>query len=477
VLTDVEGLAEVFYQRGVMYVTQRRLDDAGEQLSLALSKAEAIDNKYQQIRARMQLSSVFCLKGDTQAAERYAAEALDFAKANGLENSTANGMVTLGNAFLARGDLGQAQKYLARALEVAQLYKARRSEARVLLALASVATQHHSKPAEVRAYVERALSLYQQEGSRKYAMQALLLLGHAADEQGDYSSARGAFEQQLQLAAQLDDREQTALGHEGLGIVLARQEEYSKALENFDHAYEISKSLNLSPNITHALSNRGRLLWQLGFYDGAEQALAEALNEATKQEKPDAEVLTRLHLINAQMALSRRRFEAAIAEARKATETARGEFETLTVEAQYTIGMARALSGYTRDGEELCAAALEAARRLDAPRLVSAALLALATARLEAGDSRGALAAAVEARERFKAAGQQESEWRALLVAALASKRLGDAGAAQSYAALVAETFADFRQRLGADANKSYLARPDAIHAREQLEREFAIRF
>jgi serine/threonine protein kinase len=468
VLTDVEGLAEVLYQRGVMYVTQRRLDDAEAQLSQALVKAGAIDNKYQQVRARMQLSSVYCLKGDTQTAERYAAEALDFAKANGLENSTANGLVTLGNAFLVRKDLGQAQKYFERALEMAQLYKARRSEARSLLALASLTTEYHSRPDEVRGYVERAVNLYQQEGSRKYLMQAQALLGHASEEQGDYAVAQQAFTQQLQLAVQLGDPEQESLAYEGLGIAFMYQEDYPRALENLDRHYQISRELKLAPSVGYVQLKRGRVLFAVGRYDEARKALDESKEVAAGH--PDAALLSRQPLAEAQLALSRREFEAARVEGLKALKLAGGQFETVAVEAEYTAGLAEALSGRTREGLRLCGEAYEAAERLNSPQLAAAALLALATVRLAAGEAQEALAAALRARERFASAGQRESEWRALLVAALASQRAGDPDAARNHAALAAETLGNFRRRLTAADDETYRARPDVSYALSQLD-------
>jgi serine/threonine protein kinase len=468
VLTDVEGLAEVLYQRGVMYVTQRRLDDAEAQLSQALSKAGAIDNKYQQVRARMQLSSVFSFKGDTQNAERYAAEALDFAKANGLENSTANGLVTLGNSFLVRKELGQARKYFERALEVAQLYKARRSEARALLALASLATEHHSRPDEVRDYVERAVNLYQQEGSRKYLMQAQALLGHASEEQGDYTSARNAFAQQLQLASELDDKEQESLAHEGLGFALLGQEDYAGALENFDRHYEISDSLGITPYVSHALVNRGKTLGLMGRYEEARKSFDEGEKLIMKGEKPDAELLANLHLFKAQMALTQRRFDRAESELRETLRLS-GEFESVTVEATSALGLAEALSGRTAEGLRLCDEALASARGLNSPPLVTSALRALAVARLEAGDAKDALAAALEAHENLKDAGQQDSEWRTLLTAAAAGDHLGDADGAQRYAAQAADALAAFRRRIGDADGKSYLARPDVARALAQL--------
>ena len=468
VLTDVEGLAEVMYQRGVMYVTQRRLDDAEAQLSQSLAKAGAIDNKYQQVRARMQLSSVYCLKGDTQTAERYAAEALDFAKANGLENSTANGLVTLGNAFLVRKDLGQAQKYFERALEVAQLYKARRSEARSLLALASLATEHHSRPEAVRGYVERAVDLYRQEGSRKYLMQAHALLGHASEQQGDYNSARNAFTQQLQLAQELGDREQESLAHEGLGIALLEQEDYAGALGSFDKHYEISSSLGITPYVSHALVNRGKALWRLGRYEEAQRAFDEGERLSTDKGKPDAELLATLHLYKAQMALSQRRFDRAESEGKEALRLSE-EFEAVAAEATSALGLAQALSGKTAEGLRLCGEALASAKGLNTAPLVSHALRALAAAQLEAGDAKSALATALEARKAFADAGQQDSEWRALLTAAVASNQLGDTDGERRYAAQAADTLAAFRRRLGEAEVKSYLARADIAHALAQL--------
>ncbi|HYG79173.1 MAG TPA: tetratricopeptide repeat protein, partial [Pyrinomonadaceae bacterium] len=476
-LNDAEGLAEVSYQRGVMHMTRRELDLARGQLEQTLAKAAAIDNKYQQFKARMQLSSVFCLEGRTQEAERYASEALDFAKANGLENSMASGLVTLGNAFLAETKLDQARKYFERALEAAELYKSRRSEARALLALASLATEYHSRPAEVRAYVERALPVYQQEGSRKYLMQAHALLGHASEQQGDYAAAQEAFTQQLQLASQLGDQEQESLAHEGLGIVFMDREEYPKALEHFDRHYETSRSLKLAPYVAHVQVYRGKVLFEMGRYDEARKALGESKRAAAAMARPDAELLARQSLAEAQMALTRREFGSARASGLRALQLSRGEFETVAVEAEYTVGLAEALAGRAREGVRLCAEAHEAAKRLNSPRLIDASLLALARAKLAAGDSKNALAAALQAHEKFAGAGQQESDWRALLVAALASKHLGDPGAAQSHASLAAETFMSFRRRLAVDEEAFYAARRDVQDANERLRRVFALNF
>ncbi len=470
---DAEGLAEVSYQRGVMYMTQRKFAEAREQLDRARANAEAIDNKYLQIKSRMQLSNVLCVEGNTQAAEDYASEVLNFARANNLEILTANGFATLGNAFLGRGALEQAERYFQRSLDVAETYKARRSQVRALLTLASLASQYHSRPDIARGYVERALPIVQEDGYRKFEIQAHALLGNACDQEGNYPSAVAAFGRQLALATQYDDKEQASLAHEGLGIALWHQEDYARALEHFDVNYETARSLGLAPNIAHALANRGKVLWRLGLYEEARAVLAEALGVVSKAEKPDAEMLARLHLANAQMTLSLRQFDVAGSEARAALKASGAKFDAIDVEARSAVGLSQALSGAARVGVTACAEAVGAARRTGSQRLISAALLALAEAKLEAGDAQGALSASSEARETFKASGQLDSGWRALLISALASERLGDDAAARDDAASASSLLADLERLLGPDAYRHYLSRLDIRHDRERLGREF----
>jgi serine/threonine protein kinase/regulator of sirC expression with transglutaminase-like and TPR domain len=473
VLNDIEGQAEVLYQRGVLFMTKRELGVARSELAQSLSKAEVIDSKYQQIKARMQVSSVLCLEGKTKEAEQYASEALEFAKANGMESLTVQGFVSLGNTFLARAELDQAKKFLDRAWEMAQFYKTRRSEARVLIALGSLASSHHSKPDEVRAYAERAYAISQQEGFRKYMMQIKALLGQASAEQGDYESARKSFEAQLQLAKEVSDQEQEALAYEGLGIALARQEEYAKARDYFTLHYNISGQLNMPSNISHALLNRGKVLWQLGRYEEAKDDFAEASKWSEEMRQPEEDMPARLHLASARMALSQRLFKLARTEGETALTLANGKYETIAIEAKYTLGLAQALSGEPEQGKQLCDEAYAAARRLATPRLVNDALLALSQARLNSGDATGALSAALEAQGNFKNAGQQDSEWRALLVAAFASKLLADRNTASQYAGSAAQLLAELQQRFGPNEFQKYRARPDVIYAREQLRREF----
>ncbi len=465
-VNDAEGLGEVAYQRGVMYMTRREPVKAYEQLNQAIANASSINNKYLEIKSRMQLSNVFSVQGEVESAKRSASEALDYAKANNLEVLTINGLVTLGNSFI-RTDLAQAEQYLKQALDLAEYYGTRRSKARALLALASVESQRHSRPEQVRAYVERALPIVKEDGYRKFEMQAQALLGHAAAQQGDYKAALLAFDRQLELATQYDDRDEQSRAYEGRSIALLAQEDYTFALADLDHNLDRARQVGLKPNIAHALSNRANALWRLGRYDEAEQAINEARQLAESVEKPDEELLAHLQLIDAQMALSRGNFQRAQTEARAALKRAGEQFEAVAIEARSTIGLAQVYSG-NPNGARRCAEAVEAAQRLSTPRLLSGTILALAAAQLEAGDTQAALLSALQAHDIFKRSGQLESDWRALLIAWQASQS-SDSSATTTYSFEAAQAFAAFQQRLGVAASKLYLLRPDVQRARKQL--------
>jgi hypothetical protein len=105
--------------------------------------------------------------------------------------------------------------------------------------------------------------------------------------------------------------------------------------------------------------------------------------------------------------------------------------------------------------------ALDAARELKLPRLLSTALLASAEVRIGGGDARRALADAQAAQKLFAAAAQLESEWRAWLVAARSMQLEGDSSIAYDYAVRAETGRAALQTRWGEDNYRSYVRRPD----------------
>jgi tetratricopeptide (TPR) repeat protein len=101
-LSNDEGVAEVKYQRGVSLSFQEKTDAARNQFEQVIGNPRA--NKYQKIRAMLQISSVCSGLGKTPCAEEYASNAINLAKQERMENLTSKGLIYLGNAFLARAE-------------------------------------------------------------------------------------------------------------------------------------------------------------------------------------------------------------------------------------------------------------------------------------------------------------------------------------------------------------------------------------
>jgi serine/threonine protein kinase/Flp pilus assembly protein TadD len=455
---DIEGVAEVFYQRGYQLNKLRKIDEARAQLDQALDRSRATGNKSQQILTLLQLSSVNVGAGDLAQAEQRASEAVELAQANEMENLATRGLIDLGNTFFVKGNYSEAEKYFKQALDFAQRNKGRRNEARALLSLGSLYTNMGS-PVEARRYVEQALGFYRQGGYQKETALALAILGHASDQSGDYQEATKAFEEQLQLANQINDQSQAALAHEGLGLVLAHQERYTEALPHFDEKYKIYEALGAKYNQARTLMQRALVLWPLGRYPEALESVNVA-TAVTGEPEDIRELQARTHLIKAHVALSRLLFQEAASESKQALDLADKNDREIMVEAEYLLGLSQALAGKSKAGREMCEKAVVLAKQTGDPYFLSGALLALAETSLKSGDADNALKTALRAQEVCARFGQPESEWRAWLFAAQASKRI-DAWSARNYIARAYNLLIGLKEKWGEEAYHSYHSRPD----------------
>ncbi len=139
------------------------------------------------------------------------------------------------------------------------------------------------------------------------------------------------------------------------------------------------------------------------------------------------------------------------------------------MQAKSTLGLALAFSGDARGGRKQCEEAVKMATSAGDAALLSKSKLALAEVLLEDRDAQGALANALEAQSRFNRAGQLESEWRAWIVVARASRLQQNEQAASEQLARASAVLSELRQRWGAEAFDDYIARPDTKFSHKQL--------
>ncbi len=448
-MSSQEGLAEVYYQRGSLLARLRRLPEARAQLEQSLAISRGSSNEYQAIRTELQLSNVYYAEGDSNRAKTIAADAVKAAQRLNSRSLATNGLIDLGYTLLARGEFAETRTYLQQALDLARQDKSIRLEARARLALGSLSTQE-GRFDEAVSHLESALKFYQPAGYRTETSNALILLGRAHRDKGDYAVAMKAFSEQLELAKQAGDPARLAATHSSIGVLLGEhQERYPEALPYFDESYRINKSLGARVGMGWDQANRATTLLALGRYDGARAALDEAYSIAAEPEAGFKSQLAYVELVGAQIALSLGRHVEATTRATAALRLAERDYREAALQAKQTLALTQAISGAPKKATALVEEAVGAARELKLPRLLSTALLASAEVRFAGGDGRGALADAQAAQRVFASAAQLESEWRAWLVSARSMLLVGDSSVAYDYATRAESSRAALQVRWG----------------------------
>ena len=467
-MSSQEGLAEVYYQRGSLLARIRRLPEAKEQLERSLEMSRSSSNEYQSIRTELQLSNVYYAEGDSTRAKTIAADALKAAQSANIRSLAANGLIDLGYTLLARGEFADTRSYLQQALDFARQDKSSRLEARARLALGSLGTQEGSFD-EAISHLESALKFFQPAGYRTETSNALILLGRAHRDKGEYAVAMKAFSEQLELAKQSGDPARLAATHSSIGVLLGENQEiYPEALPHFDESYRINKSLGARVAMGWDQANRAAALWSLGRYEEARAALDEAHAIAVDPEAGFKAQLANVELVSAQMAFSSGKRADATTRAAASLTLAERDYKDTALQAKQVLALAQASAGQSKKAAALAEEALDAARELKLPRLLSTALLTSAEVRLAGGDARGALADAQAAQKMFAAAAQLESEWRAWLVSARSLLLEGDRSTAYDYATRAESSRAALQARWGEDNYRGYMHRPDIqVHLKE----------
>ena len=465
---DKEGEAAVHYQRGRLFISLGKPQDARPELERSFALAREANNVYQQVQALQQLAVV---QDDAAEAERLARSAVDLAQASGMNDQVAMGYITLATVFFTKqGKYDEAERNYEHALGIARSYKLRRYEAQALTNLSGLRDKQ-GRADDAEQLVVQAREFYLQGGYRREADQCAMLIARSRRRKGDYEGALKIFEEQLRFAEQSGDMGQAGSLHQECGAVLLSQERYTEALEHFRQSATAARALRNTTLLTYSLLNQANALLWLGRFDEAGQLLSQLEAADPQTLGAGRELMVSVHLNQADLEIGRRRYPEAAAEARQALSVFRevkGLSNELLAVINADLGLAESLRGSRARGRELC----EEAARLVAQSTDLAAVarvhLALAIALLEGGDAAGARAAALRAHEIYAGLRRADSEWRALAVAAKASRRAGDEPSAREYLSRAASSLAQLQQRLGPEA-ATYLSRPDVQWLRSEF--------
>lgn len=131
------------------------------------------------------------------------------------------------------------------------------------------------------------------------------------------------------------------------------------------------------------------------------------------------------------------------------------------IKAKRGLALARLNAGKTAEAKKLCDEAVAHAIDLGDPALLYSARSSLAEVLQESQDASKALEIVRADLNHFVSKDQQESLWRACVLAARASQQLGDESNARSYAKQARESLTRIERSWGSDSYQKYLQRPD----------------
>ena len=411
--SNLEGLTEVAFQRGIAANRRHQYDAAVTDLNQALETARRAGNTHQGIRIRLQLATNFYNSGKPELAEQYAQQALDAAQANQMENLTISGLVNLGQAHAARGDSAGGEKYYQEALLRARRHNVPRLVGLSLISLAGIHAQQQ-RTDDVLREAREALTFFGPNGFTAEAANCYTLIGRCERDRGDLAAAQESFQRSVEMAEKTKDPSLIAQSEESLGSLLVSQEQYPKALEHYRKSLELRRDDQLKG---YAGLQCGSTLWQLGRYDDARAALDTADAQAAKF----PELHARLLRARAEMEQSAGRSPQAAALARRALAADPKPGAGTVIELTRVLGLAMIAGGDKRGGLRKCEEALDAVSKSGDVDALLGGRLAAAEARLENGDRAGA--AALLQATGPTLTGHPESRWRALSLLAQIDRR------------------------------------------------------
>ncbi len=451
-----EGIAEVLLRRGAMFDGFGDYKQARADLDRALRLTTDSRSAYQQVRARLSLSSVNASEGDFARAETMGLAAVQDALRAGLDTLAAEGLVDLAATLAQAGQMADAAEYARRALQLAEAQSAPRTGARARLQLASV-YEVQAQAADALREVHAALPFLKENRYRRLELTALSIATRAHERLGALERARTMGREVLTVAETLKDEAQVALASANLASVITESGDYPEALRLRERAEEIQRRRGEHSSLAYALANRAELLIKLGRMDDAQAPLAQIDAGIAAGSAPYVTRVRRVAFLRSLAAAAALRCD----EALRAWAPLR-----TNAESDSTAMMARGL-------EAFCTAHL---RRATPPVALAEDVNAFVArelhywfgaAALGRDDARRALDEASRGLTLLGDGRNDELRWRLAAVGAAAARQLGDAPATAQLRSLARDALERLRSEWKV-AFGAYEKRPDLVDLRRR---------
>ena len=140
---------------------------------------------------------------------------------------------------------------------------------------------------EAKELYQQGLNIAKELGNKDGVATALNLLGSIEYRTGNYDKAKELCQQSLNIVKELGDKQGVAIGLHTLGVIEASRGNYDKAEELLQQSLNIAKELGHKHTVAKALHNLGTVETSRGNYDKAEELYRQSLK--IKRELGDKE--------------------------------------------------------------------------------------------------------------------------------------------------------------------------------------------
>ncbi len=270
---DVEGLTEVLLRRGALLDSFGEAKPARADLERALSMATDVNAPYQQVRARLLLSSVTATEGHLEEAQRAASAAVQDALSQRLDTIAAEGLLDLASVMQS-DHLAEAEVHAQRAVQLADHVGAGRTAARGRVQLAAI-YEEQGQPRKALDVLTSVLPFLKEKRYRRFELQGLSIAARAHQRLDDLDEAQRISTSVLEVSETLKNGAQVALAVSNLASVTMALGNYPEALRLRQRAEEIHKRQGDADILPYDLVNRADLLIRLGRAREADPALLD----------------------------------------------------------------------------------------------------------------------------------------------------------------------------------------------------------
>lgn len=338
-LKDDFGISKSYGNLGNLFFRQAEYDDAKEYFtrSIELSRNQPYNTANAQIVSNLGLT--YMNQGNHQEGIRCQEEQLVICEERDDKQAIAALHTNMGIVFFEKGDYDAALSHYQKGLALSQELGNKLLTSIAIGCIGSV-YERKGKYQEAMEHFEKDLTLCQELGDKQGIAIVHGLLGDLYSLKGEFAAAKSNLKEQLMLCEELNYLKGTAKALNTLGDVYTFERKYSKAIDYYDRAIELTLKIDNKLVLGYSLVEKADVLLAIKEIEAAEKLYHEAIKVANPLGNP--ELIFETHRLQATILIAQTKnaeamsvLQKLLSSAEDAEERAAIYYEMSKVDKQY----------------------------------------------------------------------------------------------------------------------------------------------